>query len=165
MNLGNRSERLKVAAVSLLAVMLSGCAADHGPGASSVPPARQVTAASQCGFSEPGLVYMDSRQRLEQVTGARGLNLTAMETHDFSREHLLLVAAGRKPSGGYGVALEDSRMEGDTLEVTMALRSPSPDQMVTQALTSPCAVVAVPAEGWDTLLVSGTGLPELSLDR
>lgn len=153
------------ASILAIAITLTACAGNGEPDSMQEPVARQVTAASQCGFSEPGLVYMDSRQRLEQVTGARGVNLTAMVDHDFSREHLLLVAAGRKPSGGYGVALEGSRMEGGTLEVIMALRSPSPDQMVTQALTSPCAVVAVPAEGWDTLLVSGTGLPDLSLDR
>ncbi|WP_417547123.1 protease complex subunit PrcB family protein [Marinobacter segnicrescens] len=153
------------ASILVIATTLTACAGSRDQGAADGPTARQVTAASQCGFTEPGLLYMDSRQRLEEVTGARGMNLTAMEDHDFSNEHLLLVAAGRKPTGGYGVALDSSRLEGGVLKLTMTLRTPSPDQMVTQALTSPCAVVAVIAEGWETVHVTGPGLPDLSLER
>ncbi len=144
---------------------LSACSSSPTPAVRSEAATRQITAASQCGFDEPGLVYMDSRQRLDEVTGTRGVNLTAMNNHDFNREHLLLIGAGRKPTGGYGVALDKAWFAGDVLTLTVTLRSPSADQMVTQALTSPCAVVAVPSEGWDTVQVKGEGLPELSLNR
>ncbi len=154
----------EVATVLVATITLTACVGNPDP-ADDGPLARQVTAASDCGFADAGLVYMDSRQRLEEVTSARGLNLTAMDDHDFDREHLLLVAAGRKPTGGYGVALEDADLDGGTLELNMVLRSPSEDQMVTQALTSPCAVVAVTAEGWHRLTVTGSDMPELSLER
>ena len=146
-------------------VALTACSTSPTPAVRSEVATRQITATSQCGFDEPGLVYMDSRQRLDEVTGTRGINLTAMNDHDFNREHLLLIGAGRKPTGGYGVALEEGWLEGDLLELTVTLRSPAADQMVTQALTSPCAVVAVPAQGWHSVQVRGTGFPELSLNR
>ncbi|MGM0570208.1 protease complex subunit PrcB family protein [Marinobacter sp.] len=159
-----RSKGLMISML-VIATTLTACAGSGGQRVADGQAARQITAASQCGFTEPGLVYMDSRERLEEVTGTRGMNLTAMGDHDFSREHLLLVAAGRKPSGGYGVRLESGRLEGSVLALSMTLRTPSPDQMVTQALTSPCAVVAVAAEGWQTVRVTGSGMPELSLER
>ncbi len=151
--------------VLLALVALTACSTSPTPSVRSEAATRQITATSQCGFDEPGLVYMDSRQRLDEVTRTRGINLTAMNDHDFDHEHLLLIGAGRKPTGGYGVALGEGWLEGHLLELTVTLRSPSADQMVTQALTSPCAVVAVPAEGWQTVQVRGTGLPELSLNR
>lgn len=164
MNLWSRAGGL-IASILVVATTLAACAGSGDQAAEEGPLARQVTAASQCGFADPGLVYMNSRERLQEVTGARGINLTAMEDHDFDREHLLLVAAGRKPTGGYGVGLEDSGLADRVLELTVVLRSPSPDQMVTQALTSPCAVLAVTAEGWDRIVVAGPGFDQRSVRR
>lgn len=144
---------------------LSACAMNSDTTASGAPLARQITASGQCGFSGPGVVYMDSRERLETLAETRGANLVVPENHDFDREHLLLVAAGRKPTGGYGVALEDSRIREGVLEINVEVRTPSPDQMVTQALTSPCALLAVTAEGWEQVRVSGPGFDELSVSR
>lgn len=153
-----------VAALSVVGV-LAACAKNLDQTPEGAPLARQITASSQCGFVAPGLAHIDSRRRLEQVADARGMNLTAMDDHDFQREHLLLVVAGRKPTGGHGVALQDSRIRDDVLEVTVEVRSPGADQMVTQALTSPCAVLAVTSEHWTRVRVSGPGFSELSLER
>lgn len=145
--------------------LLAACAMDRDRTAEGAPLARQVTASGQCGFTEPGLVYMDSRERLEMLAETRGVNLTPVEEHDFEKEYLLLVAAGRKPSGGYGVALQDSQVRDGVLEVAVEVRSPAPDQAVTMALTSPCALVAISPEGWDTIRVAGPGFDEVSLSR
>ena len=152
-------------AVVLAAASMAGCAGNPDEVSPEAPPARQITAVGQCGFIEPGLVHMDSRQRLEAVTEVRGVGLSVPDSHDFDQEHLLLVAAGRRPTGGYGVALSDARLHNQVLEVTVEVRSPAPDQMVTQALTSPCALLAVTADGWDRIRVSGHGFEERSLSR
>jgi hypothetical protein len=149
----------------ILTAGLSACAGDPDVTSEGAPLARQITAAGQCGFAGQGMVHMDSRERLESVSAARGMTLSLPENHDFSREHLLLVAAGRKPTGGYGVALEDSRIRDGVLEISVEVRSPAPDQMVTQALTSPCALLAVSADGWSRVQVSGPGFDELSVSR
>lgn len=152
-------------AAALLAGNITGCAGNPDDPATDAPLARQVTASSQCGFTEPGLVYIESRDRLEAVTQARGIRFPVPQGHDFDQEHLLLVAAGRRPTGGYGVALSDSRLHNEVLEVTVAVRSPAPDQMVTQALTSPCALLAITADGWDRIRVSGPGFEPASINR
>lgn len=163
--MGMSKRTVSVLTSLLLAAGLSACAMNSDTTAAGAPLARQITASGQCGFGGPGLAYMASRERLETLAETRGTNLVVPEDHDFDREHLLLVAAGRKPSGGYGVALEDSRIRDGVLEVTVGVRSPAPDQMVTQALTSPCALLAVTAEGWERVQVTGPGFEELSLSR
>ncbi|MFC4258273.1 protease complex subunit PrcB family protein [Marinobacter lacisalsi] len=160
----NQAVRVLLAGLALTAG-LSACAMNSDSTSAGAPLARQITASGQCGFSGPGVVYMDSRERLETLAETRGANLVAPENHDFDREHLVLVAAGRKPTGGYGVALEDSRIRDGVLEISVDVRTPSPDQMVTQALTSPCALLAVTAEGWERVRVSGPGFDELSVSR
>ena len=163
--MGLCKHRCSVVAGVLLLSVLSACAMNRDTTSEGAPLARQITASGQCGFTAPGLVYMDSRERLDALSEARGVSLVAVENHDFEREHLLLVAAGRKPSGGYGVALEESRIREGVLEITVEVRSPAPDQAVTMALTSPCALLAVTAEGWSRATVSGPGFEELSFQR
>lgn len=63
---------------------------------------------------------------------------------DFSREGVLFLAAGERPTGGYQVTVKSIRQNGDALVVEAPVEPPPPDTMVTQALTSPFVVVAIP---------------------
>jgi hypothetical protein len=47
---------------------------------------------------------------------------------------------GEKPTGGYSLAVESARLEGDRVTVQLPLKEPPPDALVTQALTYPYAV-------------------------
>lgn len=154
-----------VAITVVVMAALSACAGGDVDAAVEEDLVRDLGGASQCGFHGRRLVYMDSRARLKALAETRGMSIPAPGNHDFSRTHLLLVAAGRKPTGGYGVTLEDSRIRDGELQITVEVRSPSADQMVTQALTSPCALLAVTAEGWSRVRVSGPGFDELSVSR
>ncbi len=50
---------------------------------------------------------------------------------------------GEKPTGGYSLAVESARIEGDQVTVRLRLKEPLPGAMVTQALTYPYAVAVV----------------------
>ena len=50
---------------------------------------------------------------------------------------------GTKPTGGYSLAVESARLEGDRVTVRLALQEPPPDAILTQALTYPYAVAVV----------------------
>jgi hypothetical protein len=63
---------------------------------------------------------------------------------DFNREGVLFIAAGERPTGGYAVAVKSIRRDGEAIVVDAPVNSPPPDAMVTQAITSPYVVVAVP---------------------
>lgn len=55
----------------------------------------------------------------------------------------LAVYWGEKPTGGYSLAVEAARIEGDRVTVRLALKEPPSDAIVTQALTYPYAVAVV----------------------
>ena len=152
-----------------LAASLAACGSTppvlvNGNGA---PLARQITAADHCGLTAPGLVYIDSQSDLAKFRRLpeQNLNLSTVNGLEFDREHLVVVGLGRKPTGGYGVTMTSFEMSGDTLTLAMLARDPAPKMKVPQVLTTPCAVVAVSASGWETLRITGEGLPDMSRSR
>jgi hypothetical protein len=48
-----------------------------------------------------------------------------------------------KPTGGYSLAVESARLEGDRVTVRLALQEPPPDAILTQALTYPYAMAVI----------------------
>ena len=79
----------------------------------------------------------------------------------FEDEFVLRVEWGTQPTGGYGVEIRTLKLDGKsgTLYVGLGLKEPGPDDMVTQALTTPYAVVRVPRAGRDR------DLPTLQFSR
>lgn len=160
-------------------MLLAGCAGNNGEKDQDVgtgkgvetrqqaPLARQITASDYCGLTAPGLVYLDSQKALQAFRSLNGqmLSLDSASSLDFQREHLLVVAMGRKNSGGYGLTLMNTVMEGSTLAVTTRVHTPAPDSMVTQALTTPCVVLAVTAGYWDRVVVRGDSLTNMTRAR
>lgn len=149
---------IHIRAVCLLVATLlaPGCASSRSETAEGGPLARQITQSAHCGLTAPGHVHLASRaevQRLEALPG-RNLSLETLKTVQFEREHIVLAAIGQKPTGGYSVTLDSSEIRSGTLELRIRVAEPAPGTMVTQALTTPCAVIAVTAEGWDDIQIT-----------
>lgn len=64
---------------------------------------------------------------------------------DFATEMVLVVALGSRPTGGYGIAIEDLVTGGTGLSVLVAATSPGPSCGTTQAVTQPVEIVRVHA--------------------
>jgi hypothetical protein len=64
---------------------------------------------------------------------------------DFSREMVVVVAMGERPTGGYVTEVVDVELRGRTLRVLVGEREPRPGTMQIQARTQPFAFVALPA--------------------
>ena len=62
---------------------------------------------------------------------------------DFSKESVVFLLAGSKPTGGWSVEAKGATVEGDTLVIDAAIHPPPPGAIVTQAFTSPYTVIAV----------------------
>ncbi|SEO91549.1 PrcB C-terminal [Aquisalimonas asiatica] len=82
-------------------------------------------------------------------TGARWIEPDALERLDVERSSdraLLLISQGERPTGGYGVNLDATSVDGDTIIVHLRLQAPGDDELVTQALTRPCLVLGIPRD-------------------
>lgn len=133
----------------------TGCAVSQTSTATGAPLARQVAQSAHCGLTAPGHLVIDKVSkvaRLEALPG-RALSLESLRAIDYQREHIVLASIGQKPTGGFGVTLKDSKIVDDVLQLTIRVTEPAPGAIVTQALTTPCAVIAVAADGWSDLRI------------
>lgn len=152
-----------------LAISLAACArtvpvVQTGTGA---PLARQLTAADHCGLTAPGLVHIENASELSKFRQLpqQNLNLPAADSIDFDNEHLVVVGLGQKLTGGYSVILTSYALHGDELDLGVVVNEPDPQMLVPQVITTPCAVIAVAASGWQTLDVNGDGLDDMTIRR
>lgn len=142
--------------ILMAGLLLSGCAVNQTETATGAPLARQITQSAHCGLAALGHVLLETRSqvdRLEKLPGRR-LPLGPLKSIDFSQEQVVLVALGQKPTGGFSIILDGSEIIDGQLELTVRSRGPEPGTMVTQALTTPCAVIAVAATGWKTIRIT-----------
>lgn len=144
---------------SLLAVLLlvQGCArAGDGPGA--VLAAEMLYGNNQCGvLDRPEVAWIASpdawRRLYGQVTSLR-MNPPPAPAVDFSREGVVLVGMGQRPSAGYGLSLAgDVTVQDGVLAVRVDWREPAPGHLQAQVVTSPCLLLKVPAVDFTHLRV------------
>ena len=75
---------------------------------------------------------------------AHGAQEIAAPEIDFSKEYVVGVFAGRKPSGGHAIAVTDIQDLGDERTITVALTVPGSGCVVTDMLTTPYQLIRVP---------------------
>lgn len=115
----------------------------------------QLQSSQHCGLTASGVVLVRSQAQWRQLGSTLRTSLSTEQVPDFDNHWLVIAALGQKPSGGFSVELMDARQSDDQLELRLRQSAPGPDDMVTQALTTPCSIIRVPAHGWSELLVSG----------
>ena len=64
---------------------------------------------------------------------------------DFTRDVVVAVAAGQRPTGGFEIAVDRVRQANGELTVEVVETAPGPNCMTTASLTQPVDVVVVPA--------------------
>jgi hypothetical protein len=82
--------------------------------------------------------------------GLRQPHVGGAERHpppvNFSREAVLWICMGRKPTGGYGLAPAENELTVSAGTATLRLdwSTPAPGAVLAQVVTRPCLVLAVP---------------------
>ena len=140
-----RRSRRMLAALALL----SGCA-QTGAGEEATLPVDALYGGSQCGDLErPTTVWIASAAEWRSWHGrivSPQMSLPSPPMVDFSREGVLLVAMGTRPSAGYGLSLAgaSATVRDGVLSVRVDWREPPPGYRQAQVVTSPCLVLKVP---------------------
>jgi hypothetical protein len=104
------------------------------------------------GFDDPTFVIVADQGDLlslwNRAFGSR-LSIPPVPTIDFSRETVLAVFLGTRPTAGYGIEIEDLRLEDGDIFVDMREVMPPADSLTAQVLTSPWIMVRVLRGGID----------------
>lgn len=141
--------------VLLASLALAACAGGGGPQTQPettqtspeeerVLDVRQVDSGSLGqGNPEPRAVVAGSPESLAAATGLQGLQGVEDTTADEGTAYVA-VFWGEQNTGGYEIEVEGARLEGGTVEVSVALQSPPEGAIVSQALTYPYAVAEIP---------------------
>jgi PrcB C-terminal len=120
-----------------LLLLAAGCSVGNGSEPSTDAPrdlrvARISSGAPGQGPERPRVILAPSAGALSRAVGAN--------VPDSGEGTYLAAYWGEKPTGGYSLAVESARLEGDRVTVQLLLKEPPPDALVTQALTYPYAV-------------------------
>lgn len=120
--------------IPVLGLSLVGC------GASKEIPFERLT---QGGIERPGVQVIGSREAWAGLwTSLRSVGQEP--TVDWEEEVVLGVFLGQQPSGGYSITIQSVQLvASDRVEVRVVTRAPSPNDMVTMAITYPGDVVSI----------------------
>jgi hypothetical protein len=132
----------RVLALSVLTVLVACSAAQM-----SIPLTQLVTlnAANNAFSSQTTLVVRDqeSWQELWSRMNATISPAPPVPAVDFSKDLVLVAAAGTRPTGGFSVAITNAAESGGEVIVNATITSPGRNCIVTQALTSPVHAVTM----------------------
>jgi hypothetical protein len=141
---------IRAGTVALFLLLVAGCSLGSGTeppsgnssettGAPEVPRDLHVeqisSGAPGQGFEHPRIILAPSATALSRAIDAR--------VPDSGEGTYVAAYWGEQPTGGYSVAVQSARLQGDRVMVRLFLREPPPDAIVTQALTYPYAVAVV----------------------
>jgi hypothetical protein len=140
--------------VGAAAVALLGGAEGGGCKADREVPVEVVRGGAQCGGEGEGISarVIRSEEELRRafpavLGGEPGARDAAAP--DFTRELVLLVSAGRRPTAGHALELArpTAPVKGKIAAIQVKLSAPERGAMTAQVTTSPCLVVKLPGEG------------------
>ncbi len=115
-------------------------------GGGPVSRVRTLARASQGGLDKPLAMVIEDRARLEQVLSRLrlGEGRDKVAKLDFSRDRLVAVFMGQKPSSGYKVEVARVEDEGDKVVVVVDRYRPGPECMTISVITFPYVLAAIP---------------------
>jgi hypothetical protein len=118
--------------------------------------------------SDPMLRLDDTQGEFNQtwnIINGNQLPLPTAPVLDFKSIQVLTLFIGQRATGGYGVALRDAQLNGQTLTVNVTLVAPRPGSFTTQAITSPYLSLSVTGDIAQVRVVDQNGLTVATLRK
>ena len=127
-----------------VALLLTGCVSDRSL---SALPIRRLEKGSQSGVVEPRQVVIKDKaswERLWREHQSGDQPQRPAPEIDFAREIVIFVAMGQQSSGGFTIEIVNVEASQRGFRILFQRKGPPPDAMITQALTAPFEIVAIP---------------------
>jgi hypothetical protein len=145
---------LNIAALLFLMILPNACAgtANHSKESATLK-VRLIWQGSQCVTkkSTPHATWIEEqalfKKMYDRLTSNQiGAQQELLSQVDFSREGILIVAMGQKPTAGFGLELNHmvAVVSEDMAVLRVSWIEPSKDAIVPQVITSPCLVIVLP---------------------
>lgn len=134
---------MKAAAAAVLALAVAGCATFLRGAQIEV---REVGRSLYCNSpgETPQVLLLGGPEAVIEWQTARGVVLAGPES--LSQATYAVVENGMRPTGGYSLAVSRSALlRGEKAVLQATFFSPAPGSLRTQALSSPCVLVQLPA--------------------
>ena len=137
----------KIAALILIMLLPNGCVGTtiHSEEKSALK-VRLLWQGSQCGIKRPTphATWIEDPDLFKKTDA--GAEQELLSRVDFSREGILVISMGQKPTGGYGLALnrEIAVISDGAAVLSVSWIEPSEDAILPQVITSPCLAVILP---------------------
>jgi hypothetical protein len=145
---------LKIALLLILMLFAIGCVgtASHSKVESELK-VRQLWQGSQCVTNRPtphaawiGDPDIFKKTYAGLIRNYTGIQQDLLSRVDFSREGILIVSMGQKPTGGYGLELnrEVAAVLDDAAVLSVSWNEPPKGAVLPQVITSPCLAIILP---------------------
>lgn len=151
-----------------------GCTVGAAPVSSqAMVEAVSLLAATDCGeeASEPAANWIGEEEAyqavLQKISSRRPEAAAGLAPVDFSRQGVLCINMGFKPTAGFSLSLaaKEVTLDKDTATVRITWNEPPPGALVPQMLTSPCLLVRLPRAGYSKVrVVDQAGRQRIMLD-
>ncbi|MFU8818621.1 MAG: protease complex subunit PrcB family protein [Desulfurivibrio sp.] len=137
-------------------ILLAACSTTPG----GALPTEVLFTGQQCKTStpDPSVTLIEQQAQLDRFYArleSLGMAPLRAPQLDFVHQRAVLIEMGVRSTGGYGLALaaEPAFLRDGKLELHVDWREPSPGLILTQALTSPCLLLKVPAGNYRQVTV------------
>ena len=154
--------RIKLSTVCALCLIIIACQhMGSGDNYKNVL-AEVVYKSHQCNRSdmEPAAAWLDNEEELslvykrvrKHIIGSGGMKAPQV---DFSKDGLLLVEMGQRPTSGYELDIADEKVlvNKGTVIIKIYRREPERESMLAQVITSPCIMIKLPLGNYSLISI------------
>lgn len=131
----------KLAILSLIVILAVGCnskkAAFEGDAEFTILAERGYG-----GRSTPSHELVKDQAELEALY--RSMRIEEIPAVDFSKNNVVAVFMGQKPTGGYSITIDKVEIKGNTAMILVKNTVPEPGAILTMAITNPYCIAAIP---------------------
>jgi|GEM_PF-3843917 len=140
---------------------LSACAALNDSNVKTLP-ITEIYSSSICNINQQGITAIKDREALQGIlkkANSHRLNSKPedLPSIDFGSSKVYLVAMGTRPNAGYALKItsNEASLENGVLHLPIQVKLPSENGMYAQMMASPCTLISLPAETYNTIEIEG----------